>query len=373
MIIGSLIILALYGLLLIWVRLGITKLSKPNSPKDAGLKQFSIIVVFRNEVKNLPELLASLLNLNYPSANFELLFIDDQSTDGGAELIESTLKKSTINYSLHANKRFSNAPKKDGITLGVELAKYNWIVTLDADCICPKDWLLLITNQVTNLQPDLLIGPVKLSASNLNLLSTWQVIEHMGLQQFARGSSGHNRPILANGANLIYSKALFESLDGFSGNNQIASGDDQFLLEKASKANKKVAFLNNYLAAVTTQAAPNWKAAINQRIRWAAKSNASTSWLLKSCGLVIAIANLWLIALGFWALLAGPLWYFAFVYFCVKIVLDFWFLPKNRALKPSKLGLNIVLSNMVYPIVLLRITLQGFMGGYHWKQRHFKK
>ena len=61
--------------------------NKNYSPK----KSFSIVIPFRNEAINLPVLLDSLSSLNYPTYLFEILFINDDSTDNFKIIIENFL------------------------------------------------------------------------------------------------------------------------------------------------------------------------------------------------------------------------------------------------------------------------------------------
>ena len=61
----------------------------------------------------------------------------------------------------------------------------------------------------------------------------------MSLQGATIAGFALRNPFLCNGANMAYKKELFTNLHGFEGNNNLASGDDIFLLEKATKKYKK--------------------------------------------------------------------------------------------------------------------------------------
>lgn len=373
MIISSIFILCLYGLLLLWVYLGVRKLPKYGPIQLKTQPEFSVLVVFRNESKNIPDLVQSLIQLSYPHAGFELIFIDDQSTDKGAALLHSALQNSSINYLVHPNNRVSNSPKKDAITLGISLAKNPWIITLDADCRVPESWLNSYAYAIESYSPELIIGPVQLQVPSLTMLHLWQAMEHLALQQITRGCAGHNKPTLANGANLCYTKALFLELNGFNGNSHIASGDDQFLLEKANLAHKKIVFLNQIQSAVTTKAETSWKGAIHQRVRWATKSTHSKSIILKGLGIGIGLCNLWMLVVLIYLLINPKMWLIFVLYIVFKTILDFMFLTNKKELAHATSPLDNLLATLVYPFVLLRITLKAVKGGYRWKQRSFKK
>ncbi len=56
--------------------------------------KFSVVIPFRNEAENLPKLLASISNLNYPKAMFEVILIDDDSEDDSVSIIENFVNTS---------------------------------------------------------------------------------------------------------------------------------------------------------------------------------------------------------------------------------------------------------------------------------------
>ena len=75
---------------------------------------------------------------------------------------------------------------------------------------------------------------------------------------------------MCNGANFGYRKSLFNTLNGFEGNTNIASGDDIFLLEKFIKQDaQKVHYLKSKKAVVSTNPAKDISVLIQQRLRWA--------------------------------------------------------------------------------------------------------
>ena len=84
-----------------------------NSPAEI---RFSIIVPFRNEAKNLPILLKSLTEINYPNSKFEIILVNDESEDNSVEIIEGFLQlHSGFRIKILDNGHTSNSPKKDAI------------------------------------------------------------------------------------------------------------------------------------------------------------------------------------------------------------------------------------------------------------------
>lgn len=231
MIIAGILLLLVYAAILLWHRLGDYKVKILYYRNADYSVQFSIVVAFRNEEDNLPILLQSLLSMDYPSDRFEVVFIDDDSTDNSRQVIEQLLQKEDINWQIISPERISNSPKKDAVTSGVKRAKFDWIVTTDADCTVPVSWLVGFNHIICELQPKMVCGQVFVEESK-DFFSEYQKFEMLALQGITKGSFGWNRPMLCNGANFAYSRDAFGEVNGFEGNNTMASGDDVFLMQK---------------------------------------------------------------------------------------------------------------------------------------------
>ena len=96
--------------------------------------------------------------------------------------------------------------------------------------------------------------------STPSFLAAFQQLDFLSLQGTTIGSFGNNQAFMCNGANFCYQKAFFYELNGFDGNDKIASGDDVFLLQKAiQKDSKNVRFLKSELAIVQTGTEKTWK------------------------------------------------------------------------------------------------------------------
>ena len=59
--------------------------------------RFSIIIPFRNEAENLPNLLKTIAELNYPSELFEIIFVNDASDDHSETIIAAAPKEENNN------------------------------------------------------------------------------------------------------------------------------------------------------------------------------------------------------------------------------------------------------------------------------------
>jgi len=337
--------------------------------------QFSVIIPFRNEEENLPELLASIKLLNYPKHLFEILCIDDASNDNSVALITKFSKENpSFQISILQNIRTSNSPKKDAITSAISISKHDWIITTDADCFVPKDWLDTFDAFIQQKNTEFIIAPVTYTAVNSSL-KQFQLLDFLSLIGATIGGFGIKKPFLCNGANLAYSKSLFYTVNGFNGNNTIASGDDIFLLEKALKLNKdKVSYLKSEQAIVETKPQPNWVSLIAQRKRWAAKTSSYNSLFGKLTGLIVLAMNGALIC-TLTLTLIGSFNLRAFLYlFIIKSGIDFLLLFKtSRFFNQERFLVSYIVSSVIYPFFSVYIAFISLFTTYKWKGRSFNK
>ncbi|HEY1195465.1 glycosyltransferase family 2 protein [Flavobacterium sp.] len=367
MIFGLFAILGIYIISIELLIYGFFKIKKYKKQDLEPKTSFTIIVPFRNEKENLPILLESFSNLNYPRDLFEVILVDDNSSEK-FQFLNSKFQVSVIE-----NIRVSKSPKKDAITTAMQHVKTNWVITTDADCVVPENWLLTFDNYIQENEVSMLAGAVTYKCENL-FLDHFQQLDLTSLQGATIGSFGLNKGFMCNGANFAYTKSLFENVNGFEGNDKIASGDDVFLLQKAiEKFPNKVQYLKADEAIVTTKPTGNWKALFHQRVRWAAKTSSYKSTFGKFLGLIVFFGNLSFV-IGFCFLLFGFWPYPIFVIFAfTKFLIDFVLLSiTNQFLTKTSIK-SLLLSSFLYPFFSSSVALYSLFGSYEWKDRQFKK
>jgi len=336
--------------------------------------RFSIIIPFRNEAEHLPALLNSIKNLDYPKAFFEIIFVNDNSSDNSKEKITKHLTYNNLDITIIDNKRISNSPKKDAITTAINTTKNDWIITTDADCILPKNWLHSFDEFIQKNDTTCIAAPVNYKLKN-SFLNQFQVLDILSLQGATVGGFGINKPFLCNGANFGYKKSLFKALNGFDGNTNIASGDDIFFLEKVvKKHSNELHYLKCKDAIVTTQSQPSWSSLCFQRIRWAAKTSMYNNWFGKLTGLIVLLMNA-MIIITFLLTLIGSLHLKILLYVVVlKLILDFFLIYKSATFFSQKAVLKyFIYAFLIYPFFSVYIAFISIFIGYKWKGRTFKR
>lgn len=367
------IILAIYFATIILLIYGFSKVKNFNS---VGLKPrtaFTIVVPFRNEAENLPLLLESISKLNYPTDLFEVILVDDNS-DFRFQTADFRPERQRTGEAFQIktidNVRISKSPKKDAITTAIPLVKTNWIITTDADCVISKNWLLTLDNYIQTHEVSMIAGAVSYSGSN-SFLHHFQQLDLASLQGATIGSFGISKGFMCNGANLAYTKSLFQELNGFEGNNTIASGDDVFLLQKAlAKFPDKVHYLKSNNTTVNTKPLDDWKSLFYQRVRWASKTTSYQSNFGKILGLIVFGGNisLWFIVC---CLLFGIGGFYSLLFLIItKSLIDFILIYKTNHFLKAQTH-SFLLSSLLYPFFSVTVALYAVLGKYEWKGRKF--
>jgi cellulose synthase/poly-beta-1,6-N-acetylglucosamine synthase-like glycosyltransferase len=369
----ALIITLFYVVLIGSFVLGFDKVEEFQLKDIPAKTKFTIIVPFRNEAEHLPLLLKSILGLNYPKERFEFIFVDDESSDNSVKLIEKFLGEFHNGSRIINNNRQTNAPKKDAISTAMAQAKHEWIMATDADCILPKYWLDTFDCFIQSHDVNYIVAPVTYTKVH-SFFERFQILDFLSLQGATIGGFGIKRPFLCNGANLAYRTSLFNTLKGFEGNTNIASGDDIFLLEKAMKKEPQhVCYLKNLHATVSTIPEPDLKGLISQRLRWAAKTSSYSNLFGKLTGILVLFMNALIICL-IMITAAGIVHPKILAYtFLIKFGIDFLLLFKTvRFFNQEHYLLSYFLSSILYPFFSVFVAFASIFRGYEWKGRTFR-
>ena len=358
------LLVLVYVVTIIYLIHGFSKINSFNCLELIPKTKFSIIVPFRNEAENLPKLLNSFSKLKYPNNFFEVILVDDAS-DFRLQLADFRFQLSIIN-----NNRVSNSPKKDAIQTAIKVAQNEWIITTDADCEVLQNWLLVLDNYIQQHQVSMIAGAVIYECEN-SFLHHFQQLDLASLQGATIGSFGLGKGFMCNGANFAYTKSFFQQLNGFDGNDGIASGDDVFLLQKATaRFPEKVHYLKSENNIVVTKPMIDWKSLFYQRVRWASKTGSYQSSFGKGLGLIVFGGNI-----GVWFVVYGLLfWKANFFLLCfllfAKIVVDFFLIQNTNIFLKNKTRFYLI-SSLLYPFFSVIVALYSLFGKYEWKGRKF--
>ena len=196
----------------------------------------SVVICAKNEAKNLPKLLPSIVDQVYTT--FEIILINDGSTDATLELMESYRNK-------HSNIKIVNVmrneafwgSKKYALTLGIKSASYEHLVFTDADCQAKSNYWIREMSSCFSDEKSIVLGYGKYASKKtfVNVLIRFETLLTV-LQYMTYAKLG--APYMGVGRNLAYRKSEFFKTKGFSTHMNVASGDDDlFIQEAATKTN----------------------------------------------------------------------------------------------------------------------------------------
>ncbi|GGG02229.1 glycosyl transferase [Pontibacter amylolyticus] len=331
----------------------------------------TVIIPVRNEAGHILTLLQDLERQNYPAELFEVLVVDDHSDDGTDQLILDFIPDTKLHLQLIRLADHTTATgKKTAIKQGIVLAGGELLVFTDGDCRVQPDWLLYFAYTYQSQQAVFISGPVCFHHTH-TLLERMQLVEFASLIGVGGASIGLQQPNMCNGANLAYTRAVFEEVGGFAGNEGIASGDDEFLLHKVNKVYpERIAFLKHPGAMVYTEARKTVSSFIAQRVRWASKWRSYQSLSVKLVALSVFAVNL-LLFLALPAMLLH--WVSPGVFlaaYAAKFLIDFLFLnPVLTFMRRRNYLIYMLPLQLVYIPYVLYTAIIGFSGRYTWKGR----
>lgn len=338
--------------------------------RSGDLPHISIVVPFRNEAHNLERLLFSITAQHYPADKYELILVDDHSSDGGAagatlpenskllRLADQTLPQGTVAY------------KKAALSLGIAQAAGEVIVTTDADCEWSPDVLTHLGRKFAG-GADVVLGPVLIDPVT-DFCSAFQALDLAAYQLFTAATIAAGTPALANGAQFAFRRSAFERVGGYAGVDHLPSGDDVLLLHKfAAAGNFRIASSTAVGGVVTTRPVAGWGAFWRQRLRWAGKAGNYTSTALRVAQALAFLTSLAILGGLLMGFMDGMFALFALCAWLSKGMVD-WVLLRSvcRHYGYGRLMRWYLPAQLVYPLYLVAIGTAALLGvKAEWKDR----
>jgi poly-beta-1,6-N-acetyl-D-glucosamine synthase len=356
----------LYSILIIFYWQSWQSIPVYGANEHAASIKISVVIPARNEEENIGRLLQALTEQTYRKEFTEVIVVDDHSTDRTTEIVKQFAGVKLL--SLQAED--INSFKKKAIETGIAAATGELVVTTDADCIPPGKWLQTIASFKEKNKSVFIVAPVSFTHSH-SLLSIFQTLDFMALQGITGASVHRNIHSMCNGANLAYERKAFYDVNGFTGIDDIASGDDMLLMYKMWKQYpSSVHYLKSKDAIVVTKPMNSWSAFFNQRIRWASKAGRYDDKRIFSVLLFVYLFNLsflLLLVAGFWNL-ELEIWLFGLL--VAKTIIEFPFVHCIAGFfKKEYLLKHFFFFQPLHILYTILSGLLGQFGKYEWKGR----
>lgn len=308
-VITSIIIFSIRAIIMYW---GSSKERTKNVVKEEETKIpfVSVIVPARNEEDKIEVCIRNLMNSDYQSEMFEVIAVNDRSTDDTASILNKlALEYENLNVvHIESDIDKSNLKGKPGaLHKGIGESKGEIIMMTDADCIVNKSWISSVSKRFSNSEIGLVPSYTLISGDRT--FDKIQGVEWLYMHTMACSGVGMNNPLGCYGNNLSIRKSVYDIIGGYP-KIKFSVTEDLALLKAVFKAGYKVNYLCKYESSVTTLPCRTMSEYISQHKRWAVGGmdlgyNAVffvfTSFALW-VGLIVAIVSM------------NPLWIFAVLF-----------------------------------------------------------
>jgi len=314
-------ILALYITYVIYFIIGWLRTKTFNTQVPNKFPTVSIIIPVRNEGKHIEKLLRNIQSQSYPADKYDVIVIDDYSTDNTVSIINSLNIPNVRVIPLKVEGEIY-AYKKMAITTGVNNSNAELIVSTDGDCSMDQHWLSSIVSFYTSNSFKLISSPVAFH-NEKNWFEKIQTVEFQYLIGVGASCMRNGMPSTCNGANLAYTRELFHEINGFEGIDDIAFGDDELLLHKVYKHYPDgIGFNKNRNSIVYTYAKSNLNEFVEQRKRWAKKNANYFDKRLMAMVLSVFLMNVALFITIPFSFFYSDIKDFLLISFLIKLVFD---------------------------------------------------
>lgn len=346
------------------------KLQDVSIDESENYTEFSLVVSFRNEKNNLPNLLNSIAELLYPIDKFELILVNDHSTDLSHQEINKLISPYKFKIRLFHLSEIGLKSKKQAVNYGVQKAANAYILSVDADCFLTENLLKAHHQHIKSSKPDMIIGAVSFTREK-SLLKLYQYYDFMAIQAMSMSYAVQAKPIACNAAHLCFNKAAFKKINPYADNFNIASGDDIFLMEKFKKNRRKIEFLK-YPEMVLTNAQRSIADLINQRKRWLLKSKYIKNITAKRLGIVLLLGHLNFLY-GLFLLFFVPQTQIIFgVYVIIKFILEYKMIAEfSKKYNLSVCVRELFIFGQFYPISIFIFSFAFLKRDFYWKSRKY--
>jgi cellulose synthase/poly-beta-1,6-N-acetylglucosamine synthase-like glycosyltransferase len=337
--------------------------------KPAGLS-YSVVIAARNEERQIGTCLAAVLDQSIAAERFEVIVVNDRSTDRTAEVVgEYAQRDPRVKLVTVDSCPAGVSPKKHALACGIRSAKNEVIACTDADCWVPRTWLETLDRHFdpkTGLVQG--ISLYRRRVSRASFLHVFQSLDFLSHGVVAAAAIGGGVPLNANGNNIAYRREVFDAVGGFGEGGRVLLGDDDLLLQRVWRDRRwRVRYALDPHGAVETAPAHSWREMLTQRARWGSvavhygprQMLLLLGFFLFFCAIPVALVG-WL-----WYAPAGAV---GVSMLCVKLLGEYAaMIPGAHRFGRSGLLVYLPLVSPLHLLMVLYATFAGAFGRHEWK------
>lgn len=235
-------------------------------PAVAEWPSVSILVPAHNEEIVMAGTIESLLHLDYPRDKFEVIVIDDSSTDGTRRVIEHLMSQDRRLKLVAIPEGLGGRGKSYALNVGLEHAAHELIVVFDADNTPePQSLRYLVAEMMADPTLAAAVGKVRTVNAATNFLTRCIAVEFVSFQWMVQAGRWRLFGLASlPGTNYVIRREALERAGGWD---PTAIADDAELTVRLSQEGYHIKFVPY---AVTWEPEPqDWGVWLRQRLRWA--------------------------------------------------------------------------------------------------------
>ncbi len=239
----------------------------------------SIIIPARNEEENIEAAIRSAFNANYDKSKYEIVAVNDRSTDKTGEILDRLKKEMPNLVVLHLTEESKGKDlvgKAGALQIGIEASKGDLILLTDADCEINPEFVNFYAKVFAN-------NDVKLALSyslikGKTLFDNIQAVEWFYLHTFAAAGIGLNYHLGGYGNNMAFLRDIYFEVGGYRKNN-FSVTEDFVIIRAIKNTGANIKYLTYNESSVLTLPMPDLKSYTEQHRRWALGGLAHHGWV----------------------------------------------------------------------------------------------
>ena len=246
-----------------FIRLSVTAKNHLNSTSGkVEIEPLTVVVACKNEAHRLADFIRGLTHQTRSAA--EIIVVDDNSTDSTLQVARQLAQQGKVKISVLLN---NGRGKKAAIRTGIQNTQTRWVITTDADVLCPEKWLESMGRTISGHADGMIgaiAGPVRIMNGGI------ESIDYAAMMGWAAATSLNGKTAMASAANLAFRVDLYPRKEQM--HPEIESGDDVFAVHAIIENGNKVCWSHDINSCVETRQAGGLVHWLRQRVRWGSKA-----------------------------------------------------------------------------------------------------
>ncbi len=202
----------------------------------------TVIICTYNRSELLQKALNSLVNQDAKNVDFEVLVIDNNSTDNTKDIVKSFYRKLNLRYVFEKKQGLSNARNR-----GVAEASGEFLAFVDDDAILPSDWLRQLSFVIKKYNPSIFGGPI---FPYYNHKKPKWFLDKYEIRKISNNKRFLKKTEFLSGSNMVFHYKIFQRIGYFKTDfgmlgKKISLGEESELLARAHKSNVRIFYVPN--------------------------------------------------------------------------------------------------------------------------------